>query len=108
MKHVGTFLLGSAILASLAVGCGNNGPSGGQNEDKLGQLALPLVTNGPSGTRYQLRNAIFDITPYNYYYGTSVGGASSVSGTGGSVGQDTGGSVGQETGGTTGVGTAPP
>ncbi len=100
MKHVGTLLLGTALIAAFAVGCGNNGANGGQNEDKLGQLALPLVTNGPSGTRYQLRNAIFDITPYNYYwYGTSVGGASSVSATGGSVGQDTGGSVGQETGG---------
>jgi hypothetical protein len=116
MKHVGTFLFGSALLAAFAIGCGNNGPSGGQGEDKLGHLALPLVTNGPSGTRYQLRNAIFDITPYYYYwYGPSVGGASSVSGTGinvsgtgGSVGQSTGGSVGQNTGGATPAGTTQP
>jgi len=108
MKRVGTFLLGSALIAAFAVGCGNNGPNGGQNEDKLGQLALPLVTNGPSGTRYQLRNAIFDITPYNYYWAaTGVGGAGNIDGTGGTVGQDTGGSVGQETGGASPVGSQP-
>jgi hypothetical protein len=86
------------------MGCGSNGPNGGQDEDKLGQLALPLATNGPSGTRYQLRNAVFDITPYgSYWYG--VGGAAA---TGGSMGQDTGGSVGEETGGAGPVETTQP
>ena len=44
---------------------------------EIGTVALPLTTYGPSGVRYQLRNATFEIIPQSYYYG--VGGAWSTS-----------------------------
>jgi hypothetical protein len=71
-----------AVFAGWALmGCADSGA--GQNEVKgeVGKLAFPLITNGPSGAQYQLRNASFQIQSYRYYddygtggyYGTAIG-----------------------------------
>jgi hypothetical protein len=75
MKRTNILLINSLLLATLGFGCGNSNTKGGNDSEKLGQLAFPLVTNGPSGTKYQLRNAVFEISPYNNYYYGGVGGA---------------------------------
>lgn len=49
--------------------------AGGDGEPEVkGQLSLPLVTQGPSGTTYRLRHATFVIQPY-YYYDYEAAGA---------------------------------
>lgn len=78
-RRLGTLLL--AGLATTLVGCGSSS-NGGDDEGKLGQLALPLVTQGASGVTYRLRDATFVIhTGYYYDYpmmpgtaGTGAGG----------------------------------
>ncbi len=45
---------------------------------ETGTVALPLSSYGPSGTRYQLRNANFEITSQNYYYDYGIGGQGSM------------------------------
>ena len=55
--------LGAAALA----GCsGAGGHDGGP--EAVGQMNLPLTTQGSSGTTYRLRNAKFVIQPQYYYY----------------------------------------
>lgn len=76
-----------AVLASSALmGCAGGGADQKDDSAEVGTLALPLITNGPSGAQYQLRNATFQIQSYRYYYegvgGASVGGATSKSGPG--------------------------
>lgn len=78
-RRVGTLLLVAAGLG--LAGCGNAGQGNGEPENKVGQLALPLVTQGASGTTYRLRDATFNIYRYGYW----GGGGSSVGGGGGSV-----------------------
>lgn len=66
------------LLAGLATGCSSSPDGGGSAEAEagVGTLRLPLATNGPSGTRYRLRDAIFEISnPYGWSYG-GEGGAS--------------------------------
>jgi len=61
----------------LLAGCGNGSRSSGESPtESIGQLALPLVTHGASGTLYRLRDATFAIHHYGYagYGGGSVGG----------------------------------
>ncbi|MGE5787009.1 MAG: hypothetical protein ACM3ZE_20620 [Myxococcales bacterium] len=74
--------LGLAVLAGWSLmGCASGGGADQSEEtSEVGKLALPLVTNGPSGTQYQLRNATFQIQSTRYYYG--VGGST---GKGGAV-----------------------
>lgn len=66
-RRVGTMLLGAVGL--MLVGCSGSGPSGDtKQEEKIGKLALPLVTRGASGTSYRLRDATFAIHHYSYLY----------------------------------------
>jgi hypothetical protein len=83
-RRLGTLLLAGAAAMTL-VGCGSNA-KGGDGEDKIGQLALPLVTQGASGVTYRLRDATFAIhTGYYYDYGYPV-----AAGTGGTASGGTG------------------
>jgi hypothetical protein len=68
-RRLGTLLLAGAAAITLA-GCGSN-TKGGDDGDKTGQLALPLVTQGASGVTYRLRDATFAIHS-GYYYGSPV------------------------------------
>lgn len=76
-------MLGMSLLTSTALlvaglsGCSSEG-SGGQ-EREMGTLALPLSTQGPSGTTYRLRDAVFEISSDGWYYAGGEGGASSQS-----------------------------
>lgn len=88
-RRMGTLLLGTLGLA--LVGCSGTSTGGGgdEHENKLGQLALPLVTQGASGVTYHLRDATFAIHHYNYTYDygyPAMGG--SASGGSGPVGGD--------------------
>jgi hypothetical protein len=88
-RRLGTMLLLGG-LGSLLAGCGN-GSGGGDTEDAVGQLALPLVTQGASGITYRLREATFAISRYGYYEGPpGTGGAMAGGGmgSGGSGGND--------------------
>lgn len=76
-------------LGALLVGCGN-GNGGGGGPEAMGQLALPLVTQGASGVTYRLRDATFAISHYGYFDGGPVGTAGA-STTGGSGSGGTGG-----------------
>jgi hypothetical protein len=77
-RRLGTLaLLGAAAMT--LVGCGSNAKGGG--EDAVGQLALPLVTTGASGT-YRLRDATFAIHPECYIYGSAGTGAGGFAGSG--------------------------
>src|SRR5688572_7952551 len=75
-----TSLAAAATTAGL-VGCSTS--TSGDKED-LGEIGLPLTTQGPSGARYRLRNATFDIQ--SGYYGWKPGG---FTGGGGSAGAGT-------------------
>ena len=82
---MGALLLGALGLG--LVGCSGSAVKGGEaNEDKVGRLALPLVTQGASGVSYHLRDATFAIHHYSYDYGypmASGGSASAGTGSGG-------------------------
>jgi len=77
MKRMGGFLSISIWLFLTAIGCIGTDPN---ESETMGKLALPLVSNGPSGTQYRLREAIFDINPTYWNYGYA--GAGGVGGTG--------------------------
>lgn len=64
-----TLLAGSALLVATLGGCSSDDAGG--NEREVGTMALPLSTQGPSGTTYRLRDAVFEISP-NYW--SSAGG----------------------------------
>jgi hypothetical protein len=85
MKLVERLVVNSLLLAAVGVGCGNSDANGGSQTEKLGQIGLPLVTHGASGTKYQLRNAVFEITSPYYYTTSGVGGAMSATGGNASV-----------------------
>jgi len=65
-RRLGTLLLVGAFGMTL-VGCGSTAKGGG-GEEAMGQLALPLVTQGASGVTYRLRDATFAIHNNDYYY----------------------------------------
>lgn len=72
----GTLLTASAAL--VVSGC-----SGAQEIEapEMGELGLPLTTEGASGVTYRLRDATFAIhNEYYYYYGYGVGGGPSMAG----------------------------
>jgi hypothetical protein len=75
-RRLGTTVL-LAAAGALLMGCGSSGqPSaGGSNDDAVGQLALPLTTQGASGVQYRLRDATFNIYRYGYggYGGSGMG-----------------------------------
>lgn len=99
-RRMGTLLLGT--LGLWLVGCSGSSAKGGDtNEDKMGHLALPLVTQGASGVSYHLRDATFAIHRYNYIYDygypAAAGAASGGTGSGGGGGGDTVVTVSSET-----------
>lgn len=76
MKQLSQIAFVCALCGVSATGCGGSDGRTGHDSEQVGTLALPLVTNGPSGTQYRLRNATFDITGYSYYsydYGNDAG-----------------------------------
>ncbi|WP_437576216.1 hypothetical protein [Sorangium sp. So ce887] len=76
----------AAAGALFAVGLSGCVSQPGDDEAALGSISLPLAAEAPSGARYQLRNATFEIRR-GYYRdmgtGVGAGGASSTSGGGG-------------------------
>jgi len=64
----------AAAGASIAA-CGSSAEPA--REGALGQLALPLTTQGPSGVTYHLRHASFVIRSNSYYYEDSAGAGNS-------------------------------
>jgi hypothetical protein len=96
---MGTLLLGTVGL--LLVGCSGSSAKGvDSGEDKMGHLALPLVTQGASGVSYHLRDATFVIhhyTGYYYYDVAAAAGAPPASGGSGYGGGDTITTVSSET-----------
>jgi len=74
-RRLGTMML-LAAAGSLLMGCGNSGQPSGDKDDTVGQLALPLTTQGASGVVYRLRDATFNIYRYGYggYGGYAAGG----------------------------------
>jgi hypothetical protein len=59
-RRLGTGMMAAAGLMML-VGCGNSAQGGNEPGERVGQLALPLVTQGASGVVYRLRDATFTI-----------------------------------------------
>lgn len=76
-RRLGTAMMAAAGLMML-VGCGNSAQGGDEPADRVGQLALPLVTQGASGVVYRLRDATFTIRGFSYpgWAGSGVGGGS--------------------------------
>lgn len=72
-------LLGAGISAAGLVGCSS---SGGHD---LGQMTLPLTTQGASGLTYRLRDATFVVQNQSSAYDHDSGGAAGSSGTPGTV-----------------------
>ena len=56
-------------------GCSGSGGRDGALET-LGQMSLPLSTQGASGTTYRLRDATFVVQPEYYYYDAAGAGGS--------------------------------
>lgn len=80
-RRLGTLVLAGAAAMTL-VGCGSS-VRGGESGDEVGELALPLVTQGASGVTYRLRDATFAIHPQCYYYDApAIGGSGGFAGTG--------------------------
>jgi hypothetical protein len=61
MKKFVSVGLFCAFASLLETGCSKSDSKPEPDPEKLGTLAVPLVTYGPSGTQYRLRNARFDI-----------------------------------------------
>lgn len=62
---------GFALAATAATGCSSTDAPA----EQAGTLSVPLVTQGPSGMTYRLRDAVFEIRHEYYYYDSpSVGG----------------------------------
>lgn len=58
-----------ALALATLMGCATHGSDDGTSDTEArGTLSLPLVTHGPSGTTYRLRNAKFEIEPIGYYF----------------------------------------
>lgn len=75
-RRLGSLLLIAAAVAPLA-GCSQaNDGRGDDATDKVGQLALPLTTQGASGVTYRLRDATFVISNWGYGVGGSGMGGS--------------------------------
>jgi hypothetical protein len=64
-------LLGTALAL---LGC--SGSHGASDKEPLGQLNLPLTTQGASGLKYRLRNATFTVQREYYYYDEAGAGGS--------------------------------
>jgi hypothetical protein len=64
----------ASVLAWGLVGCSSDGSADAESK---GTLAVPLATQGPSGTTYRLRDAVFEIGPEYWAYPGGEGGASS-------------------------------
>jgi len=90
-RRMGTLLLGTVGL--LLVGCSGSSAKGvDSGEDRMGHLALPLVTQGASGVSYHLRDATFVIHHYTgYYYYDVAAAAGAPPASGGSGGSGYGG-----------------
>ena len=63
-RRLGALLLMSATLGM--VGC--SGTAKTESVQQMGQLNLPLTTQGASGAKYRLRNATFVVQSNDYYY----------------------------------------
>ncbi|XXT21559.1 hypothetical protein WME94_08360 [Sorangium sp. So ce429] len=90
-RGIGAFAAAGVLFAFGIGGC----VSQAGDDAELGSISLPLAADAPSGARYQLRNATFQIWGDYYWYGATGGGVSSTSTststTGG--GGDTGGNT---------------
>lgn len=93
--------LGWMQLACLAVGTLTGCAGSGSSEQvETGTAALPLRTYGPTGASYRLRNAVFQLAPYRYYWDLVGAGGSYV------ATDATAGAAGAAMGGATSIGEA--
>ena len=71
------FLLSAGVGMTGLVGCSGSGGRDGEST-ALGQMSLPLTTQGASGVTYRLRNATFVVQSefYDYEYGNAGAGGS--------------------------------
>jgi hypothetical protein len=77
-RKMGLGILAGLALATTAVtGCSSNDGTA----EESGTLSVPLVTQGPSGTTYRLRDAVFQIRSEYYYYDSAAVGGEGGTGT---------------------------
>ncbi|WP_437761179.1 hypothetical protein WMF27_06165 [Sorangium sp. So ce281] len=65
IKGFGLVAAAGVAFAALLSGCGSQGADRGPD---VGSLSLPLAADAPSGARYRLRDATFEISNGYYYY----------------------------------------
>lgn len=68
----GALAAGWLLLTQAVTACGGGAPGSSGDTAELGALSLPLATHGPSGQKYRLRDATFEIRN-PYYYGGYAG-----------------------------------
>jgi hypothetical protein len=79
----GLFLSAGFSVAGL-IGCSGSGGQEGES-NALGQMSLPLTTQGASGLTYRLRNATFVVQSQYYNYEAFAAGAGGTSGGPGTI-----------------------
>ncbi|WP_437591394.1 hypothetical protein [Sorangium sp. So ce1000] len=88
IRGFGLLMAAGVVFTALLSGCSSQGSD---REPDVGSLSLPLAANAPSGARYRLRDATFEIWS-NYGYSYEDGGYNSAAAVG--VGGSGGGSYG--------------
>jgi hypothetical protein len=65
IKGFGSLAAAGVVFAALLSGCGSQADD---REAGVGSLSLPLAAEAPSGARYRLRDATFEISSSYYYW----------------------------------------
>ncbi|WP_437992709.1 hypothetical protein [Sorangium sp. So ce145] len=65
IRGFGSVAAAGVVFAALLSGCGSQGADRGPD---VGSISLPLAADAPSGARYRLRDATFEISNGYYYY----------------------------------------
>jgi hypothetical protein len=68
MKSISLYVIISILLFSMGIGCIDSGRDQESDQDGVGKLVLPLVTEAESGTQYKLRDAVFDVVRNPYFW----------------------------------------
>ncbi|WP_437907615.1 hypothetical protein WME95_06845 [Sorangium sp. So ce327] len=82
IKGFGSVAAAGVVFAALLSGCGSQGADRGPD---VGAISLPLAADAPSGARYRLRDATFEISNGYYYYEDENTSAMAVGGSYGTV-----------------------
>ncbi|MDC0682673.1 hypothetical protein [Sorangium atrum] len=65
IRGFGSVAAAGVVFAALLSGCGSQAADRGPD---VGSISLPLAADAPSGARYRLRDATFEISNGYYYY----------------------------------------